>query len=195
MGYKLPKELTEAEWKKHKAALATDTGISDKLRKLATVAAAHDEDDDKTTENLKKALTAFGKDATTAAKALAAPFAKTKTYLEKMAKAANDTMHAVHKDMTERWADASRKEAAAKRQAEFDAREAVNAAAQKDLATFLKVLGNEGRVLGAVVGTGIKFKQAIEKGDAGEAQGVLKEKGIDIPLGTLMKMIQKEKKG
>lgn len=187
MPYTLPKELTESEWKKHKAALATDTGISKKLVELGKVAAKYDDSDEKN-KALSKALRDFAVDAAAAAKDLSGAFAKTKAFLETMRKKAIETSSAVHKEMTDRWSDEINKDASAKRKAEHEAREALAAAVGKGYGEFVKALGEEGRVLGAVMGTVIKFKQAMEKDAFGEAQGVLKEKGIDVKLGDLMKL-------
>lgn len=187
MGYKLPKELTEAEWKKHKAALATDTGISGKLRTLKGVADDYDDTDDKN-KALVAALKVFSKEAADAAKDLSGAFAKTKAFLQTMSKVANAAVHTVHKEMTDRWEDERNKEKQAKLKAEHEAREALEAALGKDFDTYMKALAKEGRVLGVVVGTTIKFKQAMEKDAFGEAQGVLKEKGVDVKLGDLVKL-------
>src|SRR5687768_13868872 len=88
MPFQLAPALTENEWKKHKAALATDTKVSAKLRDLKTAADKYDATKRPEVETLHGALETVRSHALTTAKGLSPAFAKTKKYLEDMAAAA-----------------------------------------------------------------------------------------------------------
>src|SRR5262245_17184010 len=84
MGFELPDELFNTEWKRHKANLATDTGIGKKLTSLTQPANRFDINDPSTVKALTDQLKVVEKAAMDAAGDLSPVIAGTKKYLIKM---------------------------------------------------------------------------------------------------------------
>ena len=191
MPYNLPKSLTVDEWKKVKADLATDTGISDKLRKLAQAATAFQVDNDTSVRALRTKLTEVKTAALAQQKKLNAAFAKTKDYLGKLAKAAQDEDGKVAERVSDHEEQLRKKAADAKKLQEFDAREAIKTAASEGREKFLAALKNHAATLGITVGAQIKIKLAMENQKSDELKNLVKEStGIDLVVGQLLRLIK-----
>lgn len=189
MSYALSAVLKEAEWKKHKAALATETGISKKLRDLVGPAAAFDYTDDTTLAPLVTALKDVAKSAAEQEKKLSGAFAKTKDLLGKMAKAARDAVHEVEGDVSDYKKEQKKKLADEQKRKEIEARDEIKNEASKGADAFMQVLEKHAKTLALVVGPQIKIKQAIKAKDQ-EAIKELVEKhtGVKLVVGDLIKL-------
>lgn len=188
MPFALPKELQEAEWKKHKAALATETGISKALIALKGLANAYKEDDADSISALVKGLLDMGRTAKAAEGKVGAVFPKTKEYLGKMATTAAATGKKVNDEWNQRIANEAAREKGIKLNALLKAKQALEEAVPKGITEYFKVMMKNYEALGIKVGDIIKMEKSAKAGDQDAVTKVLGEHGI--PIGHGIKIIQ-----
>lgn len=188
MPFTLPKELQEKEWKKHKAALATETGISKALIALQGLANAYSEDDADSIRALVKGLLDMSRTAKTAEGKVGAVFPKTKEYLGKMATKAAETGTKVNDEWTQRIKNEISREKAVKLNALLQAKQALEDAVPKGITEYFKVMSKNHDALGIKLGDIIKMEKSAKAGDQDAVTKILGEHGI--PIGQGIKIIQ-----